>query len=877
LSRIRGWIDLQLCAMATVALFSGLLLWWVNESWRESLSAYRPIFTSLRQVRADMVRGYLGVGRHLAGESDILVPDIEAQFEQALEKIVDIDKAMSVPGFFGPWDDDATALRAAVAAYEEGLERLRLLAGKALATPDGLSRFGLELHACFAGLEKQADALHRDIQQRIATATNRQGRLNTLLFWLWLAFLLLLGTSLALAGSRRRRAEAAMMESEEKYRSLFEQGMDVILLVAEDSGEILDCNPAVTSEWGYEREALIGRDPALLHVPRPGSDPAGPTEQRYPDGRRAALRESRLVTRSGEIRDVAVRTGFFILGQRPVRLEIFRDVTDRRKGETALAEREAMLRHLGDNLPDGMIYQLGIGLEGARHYLYLSQGVERIFGVDAAAVVANPEALHEAICPEDREVLAQAERAARLTLAAFDVQVRLMACDEAARWAQFRAASRLAPDGTVLFDGVVFDVTAHKRIEESLRQAKVAAEAASQAKTEFLANISHEVRTPLNGVLAMLQLLKTEPLERGDAASVDTALASAQDLVKVLSDILDFSLLESGRLVVRRDPVDCRALVADITRMLSRECSRKGIAIRQAVSGEVPEWIVSDAARLRQILFNVVGNAIKFTEHGQIDLEVSVASRLGQAYALLFTVRDTGIGISEQSLEAIFEPFTQIDGSLTRKHGGTGLGLGIVRRLVDLLDGHILVESEPGQGTEFSFTIRCHMAQAPAPETGANPPPGPPPPGPPRDQIRVLVVEDEAVNRLATVAMLKKLGFSVESVEDGDQVLPALAHGAFDVVLMDIQMPRVSGDEATRRIRQARIPGVDPGIPVIALTAHAMAGDRERYLACGMDAYLSKPVDMAALGETIARACSRDVAGGVAPGEPAARDPGLAG
>ena len=863
--RNRGAIDLHLYAMAAVAFFSGLLLWWTNVSWRESLEAYQPVFSKLRLARADVVKGYLDVVRHLAGEPDIRLTDVDAFFEQASGQIVDIGEILDKAGSLGSWRRAGASPRIVLDAYGRSVTHFQKLVAQALAgTSGGLSRYGLELHSAFSALEKQADALQTDVQQGLTTAISRQDRLNTVLFWLWLSFLFLLALTLSLAAHRRRRAEEAMLESESKYRTLFEQGMDAILLVAEDTGEVLDCNQAVTSEWGYDREELIGRNPSFLQPPSPLADVVMPTEVRYPNGRRAVLRETRLMTRFGEIRDMAVKTGFFSLDQRQVRLAIYRDVTERKKGETALHEREAMLRRLGDNLPEGMIFKLVILPGGARRYLYVSQGVERIFGVSAAAVLANAAVLDETLCPGDRERLAQAERAVLRSLAAMDFQVCLREGAGAGRWVQFRAVPRRGADGEIVFDGVVSDITAQKRIEESLRQAKAEAEAASQAKSEFLANISHEVRTPLNGVLAMLQLLKATPLDEASAANVDTALTAARGLIIILADILDFSLLDAGRLVIRRDVVALRVLAADVMRMLSVECCRKGIKARLAVSGEVPPWIATDAARLRQILFNVVGNAVKFTERGGVRLEVDLASAVGETLNLLFTVRDTGIGIAEEGLEAIFEPFTQIDGSLTRKHGGTGLGLGIVKRLVALLDGYVQVESVQGQGTVFAFTIRCRRGDAPRPE-----PAQVRPAAAVRKPFRVLVVEDEAVNRMATVAMLRRLGYAAEAVEDGEQVLAALARGAFDVVLMDIQMPRVNGEEATRRIRYTDAPGVDPHIPVIALTAHAMSGDRERYLRCGMDDYLSKPVDMASLDEAIARVCSRGCAGADLVGEQA--------
>lgn len=856
----RGWFDLHLYAMATAALLSGLLLWWTNASWRESYEAYPPVLDNLRRARADVVRGYLAVERHLAGELHIRLADADAFFEQAALRIEDVGRSMP-PAARSSLGRAEADFPANLARYREDILGFQAMVRLGLAADaESLKRHGVERQAAFAALEKRADALDDAIQHRITAAANRQDRLNTVLFLAWLSFLVFLAVSLALAGARRRRAETALAESEKKYRLLFDQVMDVILLVAEDSDRILDCNQAVASEWGYDREELIGRDTSLLRLSSPHAGLSGATEVRYPNGRRAALRETRLRTRFGEIRDVSVKTGFFVLGDKQVRLEIFRDVTERKKDETALAEREAMLRRLGDNLPDGVIYKMEVQPDGRRRFLYVSQGVERIFGLPAAGLLEDARRFFRLVVPEDREALRRAEAASVASLATFDVQARIQTPDGSVRWGQLRAAPRRDSDGGVLFDGVFFDVTVLKRTEESLRLAKAGAEAASRAKSEFLANISHEVRTPLNGVLGMLQLLETAALPPEHATHVATALSCGRGLVRVLADILDFSLIDAGRLVVRQDACDVRSVAADVLGVLSIECAKKGIHCALDVAGEVPSCVVTDAARLRQILFNVVGNAVKFTASGRVMVTAGVASRQGRTLHVLFSVRDTGIGIPEDTIDAIFEPFTQSDGSLTRKYGGTGLGLGIVKRLVALLDGHMMVESTVGRGTEFLFTIRCLEAALPAPKPvpalrRAVPPGGP---------VRVLVVEDEAVNRMATVAMLKKLGFAVAAVEDGDKVPGALAGGDFDVVLMDIQMPRVSGDEATRRIRQGQTPGVDPAIPIIALTAHAMDGDRERYLACGMDDYLSKPVDIAALAHAVTRAAGRDAGGAAA-------------
>jgi len=851
----RGWIDLHLYAMALVALLSGLLLWWTNASWRENFDAYPPVLNNLRHARADIVRGYLLVERQLAGEMHIRLADADAFFEQAVHRVADAGQALRVAGGKSHLAQNTTQVLANLDSYGKAIVHFQTVAGQGMTADDaGRKRQEVERQAAFASLEKLADTLDDEIQRRISAAAMRQDRLNSVLFFVWLTFLGGLAASLALAGARRRKAEKAMLESEEKYRLLFDQVVDVILLVDEDTGNILDCNQAVTSEWGYDREELLGQGAGLL---RSASSLAGSDDSidvRYQNGRRAILRESRVATHYGDVRDVSIKTGFFVLNGRQVRLDIFRDVTERKKNETALVEREAILRSLGDNLPDGVIYKIEVYPDGNRRFLHVSQGVERVLGLPAARVLADAQNVFNRIVPEDREALRRAEAESVARLATFDVRARIQAADGSIRWGQFRAAPRRIDAGTVLFDGIFFDVTGQKRTEDSLRQAKAEAEAASQSKSEFLANISHEVRTPLNGVLGMLQLLATSAdLPPEAAAHVSTALSCGRGLVRVLADILDFSLIDAGRLVLRRDACDIRGVLDDVLGVLSIECEKKGLRVELDVDHGVPPYVETDAARLRQILFNVIGNAVKFTLAGEVRVAVAVVSRQRRGLHLLFSVCDTGIGIPESKLDAIFEPFTQLDGSFTRKYGGMGLGLGIVKRLIGLLDGALVVESEVGRGTSFSFAVRCGETTA-LPTQGTSKSAREVRPG---GQVRVLVVEDEAVNRMATVAMLKKLGYAAEAVEDGDQAPKALATEAFDVVLMDIQMPRVSGDEATRRIRQGCHPGVDPDIPIIALTAHAMDGDRERYLACGMDDYLSKPVELSALGRAVARAAAR--------------------
>ncbi|MEF2231467.1 MAG: PAS domain S-box protein [Pseudodesulfovibrio sp.] len=391
-----------------------------------------------------------------------------------------------------------------------------------------------------------------------------------------------------------------------------------------------------------------------------------------------------------------------------------------------------------------------------------------------------------------------------------------------------------------------------KGIEQDLRTARDLAEAANQSKGEFLANMSHELRTPLNGVLGMLQLAQITNLSDEQRDYVDTALASGRSLLSIINDILDFSKMEAGKMEVVNEPFSLAALLQDVLSTFRGQVVEKGLSLYSRTYGDIPDRLVGGKGRLRQILFNVVGNAVKFTDRGEVVIEVSLL-RLDPAnrkLRLLFSVRDTGIGIPDDQVRHVFEPFTQVDGSYMRRHQGTGLGLGIVKRLAGLLGGALSVETGEGVGTtvhlalpmgfEPSATVEERRAEGEIAR-------------PPR-RLSLLLVEDNRVNRLMAERMLAKLGHAVKTAGDGEEALKMLELHAFDGVFMDIQMPGMDGLEATARIRGADpASGVDPDIPIIAMTAHAMLGDREMFMKGGMSGYIAKPVDMKGLEETLTR------------------------
>ena len=515
-----------------------------------------------------------------------------------------------------------------------------------------------------------------------------------------------------------------------------------------------------------------------------------------------------------------------------------RDVTRDIATRNELRRSEAMFRLLADNVRD-IIWTTDDQL----NITYTTPSITTLTGYSPEEFQALPK--KEGLAPEVKRLFHSVNRLLRREAKRKNPNPRLWEFklfhkDGHPIWVETSASAIYSSDG--VFEGFVCvtrETTKRVQVQNELTKTQKEALSASQAKSEFLANMSHEIRTPMNGVLGMLQLLQKTTLDREQQEYVETALSSGTSLLKIISDILDFSKIEAGKIDLEIRPFCVEAVIRSIAASFDTLINHDQVTFKTYIENDLPSHVIGDETRLRQILFNLIGNAIKFTARGEVTARLSCSATSGGNIRLDFEIKDSGIGIPPKVIATIFDPFVQADSSFRRRYSGTGLGLSIAKRLVELMHGEISVNSEVGRGTTISFFIivqpatNVHYEKNRPDVVVANN----------VQSKHVLVVEDEHINAMVVSAMLKKMGHTATVVDNGYKALDMLRKKRFDCILMDIQMPEMDGIETARAIRQNSCDNCSE-IPIIALTAHAMKGDKELFLEAGMNDYLTKPVEI---------------------------------
>lgn len=666
--------------------------------------------------------------------------------------------------------------------------------------------------------------------------------------------------------------EQALDNQRALLRTVIDENPNIILL-KDWNGRFLLGNRALAQLYGTTPDGLVGQDDGAFN---PNQEQVDFYLRNVQDIMRRfeteVVFETSTDANTGETR-------YYQSIKKPLRdangqlqiLVIANDITDVRKAQLRAEESERQLNYVLAATGEG-VWDWDIDTGLVRHNARWAD----ILGMDPQQVSNNMEEFGARLSPVDRPAVMAAIDQCLQGGGPYRHEHRMYRTDGTEIWVIDRGdVVERHPDGRAKrMVGSFADITARKRAEHAAVAARKRAEAlneemaqtlelarsmareatdANRAKGEFLANMSHEIRTPLNGILGMAQLLHDTPLSVQQAEYLKAISSSGDSLLHIVNDILDFSKIEAGKLELEHIDFEITDLLHGVLDMVALRAREKQVQVRHHVDAVLPPGLHGPRQRIQQVLLNLVANAVKFTPAGHVDIAVSLSGDQGNPH-LRFDVTDTGIGIPDDQLKELFQPFNQLDSSTTRRFGGTGLGLSISRRLVDLMGGRIGVDSRAGQGSHFWFDVPLARSGRSVPASPAKPPDTKSTASSPiSHRLKVLLAEDNAINQAVALAVLKRMGHDVVAVANGQEALDALSRAAFDVVLMDCQMPTMDGFEATRQLRAGKAGAAAQTTPVVALTANAMVGDRERCIAAGMNEYVAKPLKVEALQAALAQ------------------------
>ena len=709
--------------------------------------------------------------------------------------------------------------------------------------------------------------------------------------------------------SQQKKLQEKVRERDTVMEAVFNAAQNIAFIITDDHPKhphILEFSPGAEQIFGYTKEELIGKKVEILHSPQDISYFPQAIEK-LRNREIGFSGETALIRKSGE-KFTALFTTYPLLdehGRMWATLGVTVDITEQKKTEEELRQKEEQLQGILESQLD-----LIVRVDNRGRFSYVNEAYCKAFGKKKEELIG--QSFTPLVHPEDIDDTMKAMENLYVPPYRAYMEQRAMTV-EGWRWIAWEDYAIRNEQGEVVeIQGVGRDITRRKEAEEDLARhatemelknlelenARNSAQEASQAKSEFLASMSHEIRTPMNSILGMADLLAETPLSENQKKYVQTFRSAGENLLKLINDILDISKIEAGYLELVNSNFNLVNLVEKTTGLMSLRAEKKGLEISCYIHPEVNQHLYGDSDRLRQVLVNLLGNAIKFTQEGEVLLEIKELypekttgiDGKKDTVTLLFSVKDTGIGISQDKQEAIFEGFTQADSSTTRIYGGTGLGLTISRRLVNLMGGELKVESTLGQGSNFYFTIPFKAARGNNaanteessqqekkslqsreiqekardkknvwPEEPREEPQGPdngspgavPSSSPETSPLHILLVEDNADNRLLVKAFLKKTSHQLDYAKDGQEALEKFKNNLYDLVLMDIQMPIMDGYTATREIRRWEKDNGREPVPIIALTAYALEEEVQKALDAGCSAHIAKPVKKNTLLENI--------------------------